>query len=154
MKIGIIVYSQTGNTLLVSERLENRLKNKNHEVTVEKIQVENEKAPTKLVYSPNLQQYDVVILGAPVQAFGLAPAMKTYLQQMESLENKKVFIFVTQHFKKAWLGGNGALKKMNQLCQLKGGKAQGKMDIHWSSDQRDAQIEAVVTAVETFVSNL
>ena len=152
MKIGMMIYSQTGNTLLVAERIENRLKAIGQDISIEKIQIENEKTPTKLSVAPSHKPYDFIIFAAPVQAFGLAPAMKTYLQQMELLNGKPVFGFVTQHFKKSWLGGNSALKKMRQLCQLKEGKLVHTEDIHWSSGNRDQEIEALIQAIEKCVT--
>ena len=40
MKIGIVVYSQTGNTYQVAEKLQETLSDKGHSVNIERINVE------------------------------------------------------------------------------------------------------------------
>jgi hypothetical protein len=50
---------------------------------------------------------------------------------------------LTQHFKKAWLGGNHALKQMKLAIETKGGVCLNQGIVHWSAKDKDAQIEVV-----------
>lgn len=153
MKIGIIVYSKTGNTLSVGERLTAELKG--HEVELTSLKPTTEIKPdTKVVEFetlPDLGQYDVLILGAPVHAFSLCLPMKCYLDKVNALEGKKVLSFVTQHFKKAWMGGNRALKQMNNIAQSKGAIINKSAVIGWSRADRE---EIINNTINDFLSEL
>ncbi len=164
MNIGIIVYSKTGNTLLVAKRIESALNKAGHQVKLEKVEAidgkEDEKAELKT--APFITPYDVVIFGAPVKAFALDPVMKVYLAQIVDLQSKNIYCFVTQHFKKPWLGGNQAAKKIKSICKNKGGEAKISGVVNWSSANRETQINTIVnnlilieqTEKTTQISNL
>ena len=49
MDIGIMVYSQTGNTLSVAEKLKEALSEKGHTVTVDRVTAQGEVAPGRSV---------------------------------------------------------------------------------------------------------
>jgi hypothetical protein len=71
MNIGIIVYSQTGNTYSVALRLQEKLAATGHVATLERIEVV-EVAPAKPVQFktlPDAGPYDALIFGAPVHGF-------------------------------------------------------------------------------------
>ena len=148
MKIGIILYSQTGNTLSVAERLTKVLEIKGNTVNLLKVEALNAEtkssAPVKLKTTPDVSPYDAIIFASPVQAFSLAPAMKLYLAQIANLKGKKVYCFVTQHLKKDWMGGNHATKQIQAACKLKGAEAISGGIVHWSHTDREGQINAVV----------
>ena len=108
MKVGIIVYSKTGNTLAVAERISSQLEADGIAASIERFSAETlpqSNKPVRLTAVPNPNKFDAVIFGAPVQAFSLDPAMALYFEQINSINPKNVFCFVTQHFKKPWLGG-------------------------------------------------
>jgi flavodoxin len=145
MRIGIIVYSRTGNTLSVSERIRESLLAGGHEVQLERVTAINEDPNTarekiKLKSIPDIALYDYVIMGAPVQGFSLSPIMKTYLDQIPQLQGKKVACFVTQHFPKPWMGGSHALKQMVGFISQKGGKVTDTGNVNWTSKVREEQI--------------
>jgi flavodoxin len=75
MNIGMIVYSQTGNTLSVATKLKEKLSAAGHSVNFERLKVVGEVKPgTKDVQFetlPNAGQYDALVFGAPVEAFSL-----------------------------------------------------------------------------------
>ena len=154
MNVGIIVYSQTGNTLSVAQRLEHDIRAKGHEVSLSKVEpVQNtspSSAPIELKSSPDISLYDVIIFASPVQAFSLSPAMKFYLSQVSSLTGKKVCCFVTQQLKKAWLGGNHAVRQIKSACQIKGADITVSGIVNWSSDMREQQINDVVSRLSSF----
>lgn len=93
MKIGIVVFSKTNHTFSVAEKLNQRLANKGHDVTLARIEGLNteprDKGPVNFTTIPNIEGYDVLILGTPVWGFSLPAAMKEYLEQLPVLAKKK-----------------------------------------------------------------
>jgi len=149
MKVGIIVYSKTGNTLQVAERIRAALVEAGLQAEVLRFSAETENArsntPVRLTAQPDPNGYDAVIFGAPVQAFSLDPAMSMYLKQIGALKVVSTLCFVTQHFKKAWMGGNRAMKQLLMQLQEKGVAATTMGVVNWSGDQREAQIDRIAT---------
>lgn len=155
MKIGIIVYSQTNNTLGVAERLKDALVSGGAEAEIARVAVEGgdpkSGTPLKLIGAPDPNGYDALVFASPVQAFSLAQAMALYLKQLPKFEAKKVLFFTTQHFKKPWLDANHAIKQAKTLIAAKGTAVTGTGVVHWTSEQREEQIE---TLVQTFTELL
>lgn len=148
MNIGIIVHSHTGNTLSVAERLQEALLAKGHTVRLQRVEAVNEdpqsREPVRLKSNPDISQYDAVILGAPVRGFSLSPVMKAYLGQIPDISGKNAACFVTQHFKKPWLGGNRSVKQMCVALLNKGAGVTGTCVINWSGKTREEQISHLV----------
>lgn len=155
MKIGIIVYSRTNNTLSVAERLKEAIQNAGHTVDIERITAENEdpqsKSEIRLTHIPDTSVYDCVIFGAPVQGFSLSPIMKTYLLQLKQLGGKRIACFVTQHFSKRWMGGRQAMGQMGRLIAKKGGVVAQTDYVNWSSKERETQISGLIENFAIFV---
>jgi flavodoxin len=154
MNIGIIVYSKTGNTLLVAERVRATLLQSGLQAELIRFQAETSSpgsnAPIRLSAMPNPNGYDALIFGSPVQAFSLDPAMQMYLQQVGSIKKVPALCFITQHFKKPWMGGNRTMKQLQALLQGKGIHADAAGVVNWSSEMRETQIDAIATqCVET-----
>lgn len=149
MKIGIIVYSMTNNTLSVAERLRDALIQKGAEAEIARVLFEGDdpksNTPLKLVGAPSPNGYDALVFASPVQAFSLAQAMVLYLKQLPKFEAKKVFFFTTQHLKKPWLGANHAIRQAKALIDAKGNAVSETSVVHWSSEQREEQITSLVT---------
>ncbi|NLO48230.1 MAG: flavodoxin [Clostridiales bacterium] len=147
MNIGIIIYSHTGNTLSVGEKILNACRERGHTCSLKRITPENDdpnsKAPPRLLSAPELSDFDAVIFGAPVHAFSLCPVMKAYLTQLKQLEGKKVCCYVTQQFSKPWLGGNRAIKQMLALIKSKGADTCATGIVNWSSKIREEQITGI-----------
>jgi flavodoxin len=153
MNIGIIVYSKTGNTLLVAERIREELIQNGHMASIERFttQTENQhKTSIKLSAAPDPNGFEAVIFGAPVQAFSLDPAMSLYIQQMGLAQQIPVLCFMTQHFKKSWLGGNRAMKQLIVLLHEKRIAAEPMGTVNWSNERREEQIVLIAKrCVET-----
>jgi flavodoxin len=151
MNIGIIIYSQSGNTLSVAERLKAALASKGHEALIEKITNEGEISPGKpvnLVSKPDPVKYDALVFAAPVMAFSLNPVMKEYLKQLTPIKGKKAGVFSTQQLPSNWMGGNRALKTMSTLLSAKGAQAFRGGLVHWKDEaKRSAQTEEVIAAI-------
>jgi flavodoxin len=148
MKIGIIVFSQTGHTLSVAERLAGALKARGHDPVVARVETveakPNSPAPVKLKAAPDVAPYDAVIFASPVQGFTLARAMQLYLSGISNLSGKKVSCFVTQHLKRAWMGGNRALRIIGTACRARGAEVGARGIVHWSGADRERQIASLV----------
>lgn len=145
MNIGIIVYSQTGNTLHTAGRLKEKLEERGHTVEIERLKPKGKVKPMQkdieLEKIPDTGRYDCVIFCSPVQGFSLPPVMSKYLKQIESLKGKKTACFVTMHFPFAWMGGNRTIRQMKNICTSKGTDIEGTGIINWSRKNRDELIE-------------
>jgi len=158
MKIGIIVYSNTGNTFSVSEMLKEELENSGNVVNIERILIENNKEADlkKIVItnSPNVSQYDLIIFASPVNAFTLAAAFKAYLNNLPSLINKKVLCFVTMFFPFKCLGGNRAINFMKNSALAKDGEVLDTDIINWSKKNRQQQIINLIQKFNSCIKQL
>lgn len=147
MKIGIIVHSQTNNTYSVALKLQEKLTEAGNEVDVKKITMvggdrpEN-KEKIQLESTPEITEYDALIFGAPVHAFALAPAMQIYLENLPSLEDKKIALFVTKKLRFEWTGGSRAIGQMKNYVYSKGGNLMGTGIVVWNKrkDQKIAEL--------------
>ncbi len=147
MKIGIMVHSDTGNTLAVAQRLQAELEKAGHSAQVERVAaLGGEKDPKKMQLEklPVIDGYDALALGAPVQAFNLSQVMKLCLPELPSLHGKKVVCFVTQFFPFPWMGGNNAIGQIKQLCSSKKGKVLATGIVNWSRRDREQRIAEMV----------
>lgn len=149
MKIGIIVYSQTGNTLSVAEKVYQKYKDNGADVTLEQVkiaeQVKNNPSDIQLVNVPSPDKYDKIIFGAPVHAFSLCPAMKKYMKQIGNIAGKEISYLITHQFPFAWMGGNSGLKQLKSLAEQKGGKTESSAIIHWGNKNRPNDIAQAVS---------
>jgi len=147
MKIGIIIYTRTGNTQLVAEKMKERFMLAGHTVNIEQVKTVNDSTQTKSIKLnsiPSINDYDVLIFGSPVHGFTLCPIMTEYLKQLSTLKDKMVGCYVTQAFKYPCLGGRSAIKKMVGLCEEKGQNVYKTSIVSWSRKVRDDLIEQAV----------
>ena len=145
MNISIIVYSETKNTFSVAQKLKTTFEEKGDTVKLIELLVHDTKRNKKLVSIPTVPPCDVLILATPVQGFSAALPMKEFLKKSTISSKQKVFLVITQYFKKSWLGGNQALKQMKKLLLPVDANVEREVDIHWSSKNRDIQIEEAIT---------
>lgn len=145
-KIGIVVHSQTGNTLSVGERIKRQIESTGRTAALERIYVEGLEKNPQLVKNaelPDIKKFDLLVLGAPVWAFSLSPAMTELLKETDSLKDKKLLLFLTQSFPFKWMGGNRALKQLVSLCTAKGGKVAETGIVNWTSKNREETIAEI-----------
>lgn len=150
MNIGIIVHSQTGNTLLLAQKIKEKLSVAGHMVSIQRVSAANDEetdvGKIKLIEKPDISVYDALLFGAPVRGFSLSPVMQAYLSGIEPLRGKKAGCFMTHFFPYAFLGGNRALNQLCQAVQAKGAIVTGSDIVHWSkAATRETQIEAVAS---------
>lgn len=147
MKIGIVVYSQTEHTYSVAQKLQKKLQEKGKEVELERVVMKGEVQPgskdMEFEIVPDVEEYDALVFGSPVQAFSLARPMKAYLEQIPSLQGKKIALFVTKGVRFNWTGGTQAIGKMKKISQSKGGSIVGTDIIVWNKN-RDDKIDALL----------
>jgi len=148
MNIGIILYSETGNTYSVSQKLKEKIIKAGHSVNIERLKVIGKVHPStkdvKFESLPDIEPYDALVFGSPVQAFSLSSAMTAYLSQIKSLLDKKVAFLVTQFFPFPWLGGNRTIGQMKKICESKGATICGAAVVNWSKPSREKQIAEMV----------
>ncbi len=147
MKIGIVIHSYTGNTLEVAQKIQDKFLENGKDVEIQRVSMVGGDKPRgkdiNFENLPDLEKYDALIFGSPVHAFSLSLAMKTYLEQIQSLKDKKIALFVTKGNRFNWMGGNQAIKKMSKICQSKGGIILGSGIIVWNK-QRDQKITKLI----------
>ena len=88
MNIGLIVYSRTGHTLSVAARLGEALSVAGHAVKLEQVEAAGPVRPgatnVPLKTAPQIERYEALVFGTPVQGGTPAPPMATYLDQLPS----------------------------------------------------------------------
>lgn len=135
MKIGIIVHSRTGHSLLVAGQIHDYFLAAGHTVSIEKVVASNDNETNinaiMLTSAPKIEDYDMLVFGAPVRGYMLSPIMQAYLNQLPSLKDKIVSGFVTQFFPKPTMGGNQAISRLSEICQSKETEVKKTAIINW-----------------------
>lgn len=151
LNIGIIVYSKTGNTFSVAQRIQDKLKSAGHSVTIERVTAMNDdpkdKGEVQLKERPDITPYDALVFGTPVWAFSLPSVMQLYLSQLTGLNGKKTGYYATQQFPYAWMGGNRTLRQMKKICESKSANSFETGVINWSNKEREKQISNLAETI-------
>ena len=141
MNIGIIIYSQTGHTLTVAQEIQKKIEAVGHSAKIDQVTIVGDAGPgardVQFSNVPAVDDYDAVIFGSPVQAFSLAAPTAAYLNQIPSLQDKRVACFVTKQLPFHWTGGNRAIRTMKNLCDAKGASICGTQIVVWSKSRRE-----------------
>lgn len=145
MRTGIIVYSNTGNTLKAAMRLLEALRAKGREAELLQVKTadphpEKNMGSVQLTDKPSPDSYDRLVFAAPVWAFNLCGVMKAYLAGLGSLKGKQVSLFVTHQLPLPWMGGTKAVRQMKAICEGKGGKVDAQAVICWGEKRRETDI--------------
>jgi NAD(P)H dehydrogenase (quinone) len=121
MKIGILVHSQSGNTARLALAVTHALRKKGQEVDVELLRPIGKVHPgvrhVEFKSVPEVDGYDMVMLGGPVWAFNASPVVVSLLHQIPSLKGKKTMFFLTSGFPPPLSGWNRAHKKIKDLLE-------------------------------------
>lgn len=144
MKVGIIVHSHTGHTLMAAEKIRDALQFKGIDAAVLRVVAEegkNDKKNVVLTEKPCVDSFDALIFGSPVWAFSLTPAMHAYLSQLGSLKGKRVGCFITQSGGPL-LGGNRSVKQIKALSKGKGAEVILLETIRWKGERLEQRLDA------------
>jgi flavodoxin len=146
MNIGIIVYSLTGHTLAVTEKIKSSLDSSGHTAVIDRVEFSGDPgkgaSSITITKAPDPAKYDAVLFASPVQAFSLALPMKKYMEGLSGLGGMKTACFVTKQLPFKWTGGSHAISQMSKLCLKAGSAPSGTYLVIWSSKQRDSDIDA------------
>jgi flavodoxin len=147
MKIGIIVYSQTGHTLSVAVALQEKLTAGGHVVNLERVEASGPVKPgatdVQLKTRPKVGAYDALVFASPVWGGAMAPPMTSYLEQVTSLQGKRVVCLVTHLFPNG-LGANQTFNQMREVCVSKGAVVCGWGGVGWPRFGQKRRIAAVI----------
>jgi len=153
MKVAIILYSGTGNTRGVVERLAVKYRAQGHQAEVREIAVTGDPGKGadafELTSTPRMDDADLVVLASPVMAFSLSPVMKAYLAGAQP-PKRPVLAVITQHFPRPWMGGRQALGGMKRALDRKGGSVGDSMIVNWTNKARGEQIETGTDRLAAF----
>jgi len=120
MKIGIVIHTVSGHTLKFAQAIRDKLVEKGHEVDLTGLRTIGSPRIGFLPGSggnftikspPELAEFDVVLIGAPVWGFKPSPVIMRYLvEDVKKLKGKKALAFVTM----GSLGGKRSVEIMSQ----------------------------------------
>ncbi len=142
MKTAIIVYSETGHTLSVAEKLKEKIVSTGHEATLFRLGSNAER--TIVTNVPDIADFDKLVLAMPVQGFMPAAPMSMFVRQAELLKGKSVSVFVTHFFRPDCFGGRQAIQQLTAAIVAKGGNVQETGIISWRNRNREARIADVL----------
>ena len=122
MKIKMIVFSYTHNTLRLIQEWAERLNR--HEIEIALIHAYDENSNTKnivLSEKPSIESVDHLVFATCVRGGTVAPIMSAYLKQIPNLKGQACTLVLTQYFPfEAW-GGRQAMKQFKILIEAKSG---------------------------------
>jgi len=155
MKTLLVYYSRTGLTKKIAALISTKLKVDLDEITdkKERAGVLNyiiagkdamSESLTGILYAHDPRNYDCVIIGGPVWAWTMTPAIRTYLDKnVDALKIKKVAFFATQ-------GSDGADKKFAAMEKMLGIKPLATLVIN----ARDFRSDVHVHKTDSFVQSI
>jgi flavodoxin len=121
VKIGIFVHSQSGNTARLALAVTHALREKGQDVDVELLRPIGKMHPgikhIEFRNVPEVDGYDIILLGGPVWAFNASPVVVSLLHQLSGLKGKKAMHFLTSGFPQPLSGWNRAHKKIKDLLE-------------------------------------
>ena len=142
MKVGVVVYSETGHTIKVIEQVVAKLEAK-HQVMVYRLSYDKSNNVVNGV--PCINGYERVIIATPVQGFSPSVAIMEAINRIEDFKGRPVDILITQHFKYRWMGGKSTISALKKAIIARNGVPKIDVDVHWSRKDRALQIEQAVT---------
>jgi flavodoxin len=142
MKNGIVIYSKTGNTRSVAERLAQGMHSEIFEIRA--VSDDPNILIPELIVKPDVSAFEHLVFASPVHGFSVSKIMEAYLKQLKDLDGKTVDLFITHHFPFAWMGGNRALKQMKLIIEAKKGIVGKLTSVNWTSKKREQVIEELI----------
>lgn len=126
MKIGIVIHTVSGHTLAFAQAIREALVGLGHEVDLTGLKVIGQPrvgilpgggGRFSIKSPPELDEFDVVLIGAPVWGFKPSTVIMKYLEEdVSKLKGKKALAFVTM----GAFGGKKSIQKMNNELEAAG----------------------------------
>ncbi len=153
MRVGIVVHSETGHTILLARVVADKLRKAGHDVDISLLRARTKIKPgmhkVELRKVPDALSFDILLIGGPVWAFNSSPAVSAYLDTIkdDSLENRLCLSFVTMGLPLHVLNGNRALGEMEKKLARKGGRVLAGHAMHWFVHADKAAIEHAASTI-------
>jgi flavodoxin len=151
MKCGIIVHSETGHTAELARRIAERLREEGHDVDLKLVRAKHRTNPLSrsvtLLRTPEVEEYEALVVGAPVHAFGASPVILAYLAQLDSLKGKTAVPFVTKGLPGAATGGRQALERMSAKLEAAGATVHRGTMVRWLFGPRAADVDRAIREI-------
>lgn len=155
MRVGVVYYSYSGHTALLVARLVSELSRVRggqvREIPLEpegSLQFNAISVPLKSM--PTIEECDALILGTPVHGGRMSGPMRTFLEDISSLEDLRVAFLLTHFFPRQW-GAVQTAEAMDALCREKGAEVLGSADVTWFSLHRENQINACISHIASLL---
>ena len=147
MHIGIIFYSFSGHTLSVARKLGGKLSTAGHKFSLEQLETT---APLKLSAQraelksiPSIEDYDTLVIASPVHGGRMSSPIASFLEEVPSLQGKKVVCLATHFLPYGW-NGEQMIRSMKKVCEAKGAQIIGVGNTPRLSLRRKNHINEVV----------
>lgn len=156
MKVGIIVFSLTGNTLYVAKEVCKAIKKEKIDCKIDEIKIDViggkfDGNNFEIKKYPEIDKYDTIIFACPVHGFSVPKVVKKYFESITNLSDKKIACYVTEMFPHPWMGGNNAIRQFKTLMFSKGADIEKTGVINWKSNNRKEHIEKLCESMVEFV---
>lgn len=135
MNKAVVFYSLTGNTKIVANLFEGY---DQLEITTNNNYPQSK--DNKLVRIPDISNYEEIIFACPTHGMRMAKPMVSYIEQLETLENKHIHVFITHFFPFKWMGGTQTLKQFKKMIEKKSGTVDQMVSVNWKSKRREQLI--------------
>jgi len=134
MRAKIFYYSLTGNTRRVSQVLAEVLNKNNIDVEIQQVIALDESSSffkqglraffkRKAKIAPidmDISNFEIICIGSPVWALTVPAGMRTFLDQLQSLKDKDVIIFVTYG---SGVGKDKCIREITTICTSREAKS-------------------------------
>lgn len=145
MKVLILVHSKTGNCYSLGQEIGQALGIAGHTADLVRLKAEPDNAiepgEVRIRNLPDPKEYDAIIVGAPVRAFGASAVMQAAMSGL-NLKGKRLALFVTMYMPFVWLGGNQAVRRLTALAADQGNAFLETQIIRLPLSARGALIES------------
>jgi len=154
MKTLIVYYSRTGLTKKIATLISTKLKadideiidKKNRSGAVGYVRAGRDAMKEKLTsitYTHDPKDYDIILIGGPVWAWTVSPAVRTYLDtNVDALKIKQVAFFATQ-------GSSGAEKKFEAMKNMLGMKPVATLIVNGKDFKSEVHMQKVNKFIDT-----
>jgi flavodoxin len=159
MHIGIILHSQSGHTAGVAKTIAAKFRENGHDVDIKLLLTTGQLRPGSkrftICNAPEEEEiagFDAILFGGPVWGGRASPVIMEYLTWLKKLGGKKVLSFVTQAFPWKALGGNQAIKAMNEDLQASGGEVMPGEILQYFFGINKAKLDEAVARIVTHIT--